>query len=221
MLNVPRCFNIRSLNQTSIWTDALGPYKVIHRSIRDVQTNTNKRKTLTVCPWNVLMGRSCPSLQTWIHMSVLQEANVLLLCQSTSSAGAVGGRRTDREICKYWKTLQPFTDVTTLRHNIQCFVPEWKGNCCLASPVWASQMIVVCRDTQTCTVTEHQLDPFTHELHATRVRVRHRVGWFTLSTPALRIKLPFLFHLRAKMGPLCWPSVLARFPVEHKHEHNL
>lgn len=33
-------------------------------------------------------------------------------------------------------------------------------------------MIVVCRDTQTCTVTEHQLDPFTHELHATRVELR-------------------------------------------------
>lgn len=110
MLNVPRCFNIRSLNQTSIWIAALGLYNITHRSI---QTNTNKRKTLTVCPWNVLMGRSCPSLQTWIHMSVLQEANVLLLCQSTSSAGAVGGRRTDREICKYWKTLQPCKNITT------------------------------------------------------------------------------------------------------------
>lgn len=43
---------------------------------------------LTVWPWKVLMGLSCPSLQTWIHMSVLQEANVLLLCQSTSNAGA-------------------------------------------------------------------------------------------------------------------------------------
>lgn len=39
----------------------------------------------------------------------------------------------------------------------------------------------------------------------------------TLSTPALRMKLPFLFHFRAKMGPLCWPSVLARFPVV-KHQ---
>lgn len=76
------------------------------------QTQT-RGKTLTVCPWNVLMGRSCPSLQTWIHMSVLQEANVLLLCQSTSSAGAVGGRRTDRKICKYWKTLQPCKNITT------------------------------------------------------------------------------------------------------------
>lgn len=36
----------------------------------------------------------------------------------------------------------------------------------------------------------------------------------TLSTPALRMKLPFLFHFRAKMGPLCCPSVLARFPFE-------
>lgn len=52
-------------------------------------------KPLTVCPWNVLMGLSCPSLQTWMHMSVLQEANVLLLCQSTSSAGAVGDEQMD------------------------------------------------------------------------------------------------------------------------------
>lgn len=34
----------------------------------------------------------------------------------------------------------------------------------------------------------------------------------TLSTPALRIELPFLFHLSANMGPLCCPKVLARFP---------
>ncbi len=26
--------------------------------------------------------------------------------------------------------------------------PEWNGNCCLASPVWASQMIVVCSRTR-------------------------------------------------------------------------
>lgn len=42
----------------------------------------------------------------------------------------------------------------------------------------------------------------------------------TLSTPALRMKLPFLFHFRAKIGPLCCPSVLARFPVD-KHKVNL
>lgn len=35
---------------------------------------------------------------------------------------------------------------------------------------------------------------------------------FTLSTPALRIEFPFLFHLSANMGPLCCPKVLARFP---------
>ena len=34
----------------------------------------------------------------------------------------------------------------------------------------------------------------------------------TLSTPALRMKLPFLFHLSANIGPLCWPKVLARLP---------
>lgn len=35
----------------------------------------------------------------------------------------------------------------------------------------------------------------------------------TLSTPALRMKFPFLFHFSAKMGPLCWPRVLARLPA--------
>lgn len=99
---------------------------------------------LTVCPWNVLMGLSCPSLQTWIHMSVLQEANVLLLCQSTSRAGAAGVSNTEKipshiltsgDTWKMW------------RHQKRCFLPEWKGNCCLASPVWASHMIVVWRDT--------------------------------------------------------------------------
>lgn len=34
----------------------------------------------------------------------------------------------------------------------------------------------------------------------------------TLSTPALRMEFPFLFHLSANMGPLCCPKVLARFP---------
>lgn len=40
----------------------------------------------------------------------------------------------------------------------------------------------------------------------------------TLSTPALRIKFPFLFHLSANIGPLCWPKVLARFPSEGEEE---
>lgn len=45
---------------------------------------------LTVCPWKVLTGLSQPSRHTWMHMSVLQEAKVVLFCQSTSRAGAVG-----------------------------------------------------------------------------------------------------------------------------------
>lgn len=36
-----------------------------------------------------------------MHMSVLQEANVLLLCQSTSSAGAVGVQQTGRQHFRY------------------------------------------------------------------------------------------------------------------------
>lgn len=212
MLNVPRCFNIRSLNQTSIWIAALGLYNITHRSI---QTNTNKRKTLTVCPWNVLMGRSCPSLQTWIHMSVLQEANVLLLCQSTSSAGAVGRRRTERSV----STGRHYNRVKTSQHSVFCTWVEGKllfGFSCMSVP-------------NDCCLPGHT-NMYSYRTSAWSIysratcntgRVTHRVGWFTLSTPALRIKLPFLFHLRAKMGPLCWPSVLARFPVEHKHEHNL
>lgn len=42
----------------------------------------------TVCPWNDLMGLSMPSLHTWIFWSVLQLAKDVLVCQSTSSAGA-------------------------------------------------------------------------------------------------------------------------------------
>ena len=52
-----------------------------------------RKKFLTVCPWNVLIGLSCPNLQTWMHISVLQEAKVLLLCQSTSNAGAAKEKR--------------------------------------------------------------------------------------------------------------------------------
>ena len=43
---------------------------------------------LTVCPWNVLTGLDSPRRQTWMHWSVEHDAKVLLLCQSTSSAGA-------------------------------------------------------------------------------------------------------------------------------------
>lgn len=49
----------------------------------------------------------------------------------------------------------------------------------------------------------------------------------TLSTPALRIWFPLLFHFKANIGPLCWPSVLTKWPknenwykLEHKNEQN-
>lgn len=160
--------------------------------------------TLTVCPWNVLMGLSCPSLQTWMHISVLQEANVLLLCQSTSNAGAVGDRR------QSWGCQQTQTPTHTLTSVMrrEAPVPEWKGNCCLASPVWASQMIVVCQDTN-----KGRSYSWMRENYLTGADFKKSL-WITLSTPALRMKLPFLFHFRAKMGPLCWPRVLARLPVE-------
>ena len=57
-------------------------------------------------------------------MSVLQEANVLLLCQSTSSAGAEGGRRTDgRQKDQY--VLEDITTVlklnnSTSQHSVFC-----------------------------------------------------------------------------------------------------
>lgn len=64
-----------------------------------------------------------------------------------------------------------------------------------------------CRLEEERTVTEetHQGDSRTFE-------------YFTLSTPALRIEFPFLFHLSANMGPLCCPKVLARFPNGQQSE---
>lgn len=44
--------------------------------------------TSLVCPWNDLMGLSWPSWHTWMHWSVEQEAKEVLVCQSTSRAGA-------------------------------------------------------------------------------------------------------------------------------------
>lgn len=43
----------------------------------------------------------------------------------------------------------------------------------------------------------------------------------TLSTPALRIKFPFLFHLSANIGPLCWPKVLAKLPEKKKKNNQM
>ena len=44
--------------------------------------------TSFVCPWNDLIGFSLPSLQTWMHLSVEQDAKESSVCQSTSKAGA-------------------------------------------------------------------------------------------------------------------------------------
>lgn len=65
----------------------------VNRSGLEKSGLSEQKRRLTVCPWKVLTGLSWPSLQTWMHMSVLQEAKVLLLCQSTSRAGAVGRQR--------------------------------------------------------------------------------------------------------------------------------
>lgn len=110
-------------------------------------TWTTQKRLFTVWPWKVLRGRSLPRRHTWMHMSVLQEAKVELFCQSTSSAGAV----------EYFKMhtaalmrrfLRPRDNHSWTGKKIQqrrLTVPEWNGNCCLASPVCASQMIVVCK----------------------------------------------------------------------------
>ena len=90
-----------------------GPYGLCERkaslnlnffnSFWSLKKRTPKKDTLTegaatcwertVCPWNVLQGLSMPSLQTWIHWSVEQDAKLVLFCQSTSRAGAVPGRQ--------------------------------------------------------------------------------------------------------------------------------
>ena len=107
---------------------------------------------LTVWPWKVFSGRSLPSRHTWMHMSVLQEAKVVLFCQSTSRAGAGGVTWVRPE-----PGQGPVGGLMGLTYSVcvcvcvcvcvacesVCVSPEWKGNCCLASPVCASQMIVV------------------------------------------------------------------------------
>jgi len=60
----------------------------LKRNITLYNCSYNYSTSTTVCPWNVLIGRSSDSLQTCMHWSVEHDANVLLFCQSTSSAGA-------------------------------------------------------------------------------------------------------------------------------------
>ena len=77
------------------WSAVTVPFNPRHRAAAPasqhlrVNLSPQSEVALTVCPWNVLTGRSEPSLQTWMHMSVLQEAKAVLFCQSTSRAGAV------------------------------------------------------------------------------------------------------------------------------------
>jgi hypothetical protein len=69
--------------QVLFTTADLRTLKFLHASIRE-HLNLGH----TVWPWKDLMGLSTLSLQTWIHWSVLQDAKLVLVCQSTSSAGA-------------------------------------------------------------------------------------------------------------------------------------
>lgn len=82
----------------------------------------------TVCPWKVLTGLSWPSLHTWMHMSVLQEANVLLLCQSTSRAGAVERQRQSLGLLQQWGRRQNRTWI------------RWAEECQLASESWQTSI---------------------------------------------------------------------------------
>jgi len=63
--------------------------KIMYNMKLQYCTSERLDKAQTVWPWNVLIGFSAASLQTWMHLSVEHEANVLLLCQSTSKAGAI------------------------------------------------------------------------------------------------------------------------------------
>ena len=81
--------------------------------------------TSLVCPWNDLIGLSFPSWQTWICLSVEQEAKLssdFLLIKSFLS--------------KYFQSSE--SHQSTSRAGA-----EWNENCCLLVPVAASQMMVV------------------------------------------------------------------------------
>lgn len=99
---------------------------------------------LTVCPWKVLTGRSQPSLHTWMHMSVLQEAKVVLFCQSTSRAGAVNtnNRGNIRDHIKETAIPNNFPSITYLDETVYRLVP---GHLLpvigLIETVWRAQII--------------------------------------------------------------------------------
>ena len=49
---------------------------------------------LTVWPVNVFIALSTPNLHTCMHWSVEQDAKLVLVCQSTSRAGAITLKKT-------------------------------------------------------------------------------------------------------------------------------
>ena len=152
-------------------------------------------------------------------MSVLQEANVLLLCQSTSRAGAVGGevegnsgwdysshatgKRVGSVSWDQWCRCSGTWMKGELLFGFSCMSVPY--DCCLGGYTHTQAQLELAMSAQWWKAVIPCVDIWAD---------LNNSSLFTLSTPALRIKLPFLFHLRAKMGPLCWPSVLARLPVE-------
>ena len=98
-------------------------------------------KVPTLWPWNVLTGLSEPSLQTWINLSVEQDAKQLLFCQSTSSVGALW-----KANCCFTSPLPtshttavlstpPVTMQPPLLLNLRAKMgPEWRTKVAFSSP---------------------------------------------------------------------------------------
>lgn len=73
------------------------------------------------------------------------------------------------------------TGTGAARGKVKPRPPEWKGNCCLASPVWASQMIVVYSGLKTTQGSESSLSFKNREHHG-----KHRVSVGVDLLPCLR-----------------------------------
>ena len=71
---------------------------------------------------------------------------------------------------------------------------EWNANCCLQLPVAASQIIVVLRTRRRLLILFPRFLPSWWKWWKLDFQTN-------LSTPALRMKFPVLFHFKAKMGP--------------------
>lgn len=75
-------------------------------------------------------------------------------------------------------------------------LPEWKGNCCLASPVCASQMIVVCKVRPW--LLPKRIQAKAEELHL------HRLLY--LIYPSTKDGVPLLVPLECKYGSFVLPQ---------------